>query len=125
MAHFAQIDKNGVVSNVVVVDNTVISDAAGVEHEQLGIDFCKDLFGADTNWVQTHYSGSKRGNYAGVGFKYDPAHNAFIPPQPFPSWTLETETFQWEAPVSMPADGKMYIWDEPTTSWVEMKDVAA
>jgi hypothetical protein len=59
-----------------------------------------------------------RKNYAGIGYTYDSARDAFIPPKPFPSWVLNEETCQWYAPVAMPIDGKFYNWDEATTSWV-------
>jgi hypothetical protein len=60
-----------------------------------------------------------RKNYAGIGFTYDSARDAFIPPQPFPSWVLDEVTCQWGAPVAMPTDGQFYYWDEATTSWVQ------
>jgi len=58
-----------------------------------------------------------RGNYAGIGFTYDPSHDVFYAPQPFPSWTLNHDTWTWEAPTPYPTDGKLYVWDEATTSW--------
>jgi hypothetical protein len=61
-----------------------------------------------------------RKNYAGIGYSYDATRDAFIPPQPFPSWTLNEDTCQWSAPTPMPTDGKLYRWDEPTTAWVEL-----
>lgn len=60
-----------------------------------------------------------RKNYAGIGYTYDPDRDAFIPPKPYPSWILNEQTCLWDAPVAMPQDGKRYVWDEPTTSWVE------
>ena len=59
-----------------------------------------------------------RKNFAGVGYKYDAQRDAFIPPQPFPSWTLNEDTCLWDAPVPMPTDGQFYVWNEPTISWV-------
>jgi hypothetical protein len=79
--------------------------------------FLKTLTGHET-WVQTSYNVTFRKNYAGVGYTYDSQRNAFIPPQPFPSWTLVEATCQWAAPVAMPTDG-MYSWDESTISWVQ------
>lgn len=61
-----------------------------------------------------------RGNYAGIGFTYDAQNDVFYAPQPYPSWKLSQQTWTWEAPVSYPNDGKLYRWDEPTTSWVEV-----
>ena len=120
MAHFAQIDENGIVLRVIVVNNEDCKDAHGVEKEVYGELFCKTLFGAETKWVQTSYHGHIRKNFAGIGYKFDPALDGFVPPQPYPSWRLNEEKCLWAAPAPMPTDGKMYNWDEPTTSWVEM-----
>lgn len=119
MAHFAELDANNVVLRVIVVGNTDTSDADGVEKEHIGAAFCERLFGG--TWKKTSYNGNIRKNYAGIGYTYDAQRDAFIPPQPFPSWVLVEDTCQWAAPVAMPTDGKMYSWDEPTTSWVEME----
>ena len=119
MAHFAQLDENNVVLQVIVVNNsdTMVD---GQESEAKGIAFCQSLFGADTRWAQTSYSGSFRVRYAGIGYTFNVALNAFIPPQPYPSWTLNTTTCDWDPPVPMPNDGKFYRWDEPTLSWIEV-----
>lgn len=117
MAHFAEIDPNNVVLRVVVVGNKDTSDANGVEKEHIGAAFLEKLLGG--TWVQTSYNGNKRKNYAGVGYTYDAAIDAFVPPKPYPSWVLNNETAQWVAPVPMPTDGKKYTWDEATQSWVE------
>ena len=122
MAHFAKIENN-VVTQVIVVANKDTADASGVEKEHIGAAFCERLFGGD--WKQTSYNGNFRKNYAGIGYTYDADLDAFIPPQPFNSWILNTDLAQWEAPVAMPEDAgtgdppKRYSWDEPTTSWVE------
>lgn len=120
MAHFAKIDENNVVLEVIVVHNNELIDETGNENESKGIAFCKSLFGWTTNWVQTSYNGNFRKNYAGIGYTYDAARDAFIPPQPFPSWVLNDDNCRWEAPTPMPNDGKFYRWDEATTSWVEV-----
>ena len=117
MAHFAKLENN-VVTQVIVVSNQDILDEQGQENEQKGIDFCSNLLGG--TWKQTSYNGNIRKNYAGVGYKYDAALDAFIPPQPFASWTLNNETAQWEAPTPCPTDDKRYTWDEATTAWVEV-----
>jgi hypothetical protein len=117
MAHFAQIDTNNVVINIIVVHNNELLDQDGNEVEQKGIDFCKSLFGKDTNWIQTSYNGSFRKNYAGVGYHYDQARDAFISPKPFNSWILNETTCLWEAPVAIPQDGNFYEWNEETLSW--------
>lgn len=117
MAHFAEIDQNNVVLRVIVVDNKDTSTPDGTEVESIGVAFCQRLLGG--NWVKTSYSGNIRKNYAGIGFTYDSGRDAFIPPKPFASWLLNEDTCQWEAPTPMPTDGKLYGWDEATTSWVE------
>lgn len=117
MAHFAQLDENNVVTQVIVVSN---SDCQinGVESEEAGVVFCKTLFGADTKWKQTSYNGNQRKNYAGIGFTYDAGRDAFIPPKPYASWILNEDTCQWDAPVPHPNDEQIYRWDEYTVSWV-------
>ena len=116
MAHFAEIDSNGVVQRVIVVANKDTSDANGNEVESIGIAFCQKLLGG--NWKQTSYNGNIRKNYAGIGYVYDATIDAFVPPKPYPSWVLDTNTAQWQAPVPMPNDGTMYSWDEATQSWI-------
>ena len=118
MAHFAEIDQFGKVKRVIVVANSDTADASGVEKEHIGAAFCEKLFGG--TWKQTSYNGNFRKNYAGIGYAYDATRDAFIPPQPFPSWTINEATCQWQAPTPMPQDGKRYSWDEATTSWKEM-----
>lgn len=118
MAHFAQLDENNIVLQVIVIHNNELLDN-GVESEAKGIAFCQTLF-QGTNWVQTSYNASIRKNYAGIGFSYDAGRDAFIPPQPFPSWVLNEETCRWEAPIPYPNDGKFYRWDENSGNWVEI-----
>ena len=117
MAHFAQLNEENIVTQVIVVANQDTSDQDGVENEAIGIAFCQKLLGG--NWKQTSYNGSIRKNYAGIGYKYDETLDAFVPPQPFASWTLDETTCQWEAPKPYPTDGKLYAWDEKTKSWKE------
>jgi len=125
MAHFAQLDENNVVTQVIVVGNKDTSDASGVEKEHIGAAFCERLFGG--TWKQTSYNGNIRKNYAGIGYTYNADLDAFVPPKPFNSWILNTDLAQWEAPVAMPEDAgtgeppKMYSWDEATTSWVAVE----
>ena len=115
MAHFAKIDENNIVTQVVVVENKDTSDASGVEKEHIGAAHLEKILGG--TWKQTSYNGNFRKNYAGIGYIFDEQRNAFIPPKPFNSWVLEEETCQWKAPVDMPNDGQMYTWDEDSTSW--------
>lgn len=118
MAHFAEIGLNNTVLRVIVVHNNDCLDENGQESEAVGAEFCRNLFGG--TWVQTSYNATMRKNYAGTGYTYDSTRDAFIPPKPFASWTLNETTCNWEAPTVYPTDGKMYTWDEPTLAWVEV-----
>ena len=131
MAHFAQLDSNNVVTQVIVVSNDDTSDSNGVEAESIGVAFCQKLFCANTNWKQTSYNGNIRGNYAGIGYSYNAELDAFIPPQDYASWTLDNSTFDWVSPLGAQptltdeqiAAGSYYSWDEDayqadnTTGW--------
>jgi hypothetical protein len=118
MAHFAELDENNVVKRVIVVANADTADANGNEVESIGVAFCQKLLGG--NWKQTSYNGSIRKNYAGIGYAYRADIDAFVAPQPYPSWTLDANA-QWQAPVPMPTDGKMYSWDEAAQAWTEVE----
>jgi hypothetical protein len=117
MAHFAKLDDNNVVLEVNSVNNNELLQD-GVESEDKGLQFLMGWSGGYTNWKQTSYNGKIRKNYAGIGYTYDRVRDAFIPPKPYPSWTLNEETCLWDAPVAMPTDGQRYYWNEATTSWV-------
>ena len=117
MAHFTKLDENNIVTNVYVVNNEVITDSNGQEQEQLGIDFCKSLWG-EGNYKQTSYNGNFRKNYAGIGFTYDSTRDAFIEPQLYPSWTLNETTCRWEPPVAYPEGDLPYVWSEEQQNWV-------
>ena len=125
MAHFAQLDDNNIVTQVIVVANTDTADATGVEKESIGIAFCERLLGG--NWKQTSYNGNLRKNYAGFGYSFDAERDAFIPPKPFNSWVLDEETCLWNAPVAMPEDAGTgdppirYTWNEETISWLRVE----
>ena len=131
MAHFAKLDENNVVTQVIVVDNKDITDPhTGQEDEILGIAFCKKLLGG--NWKQTSYNSNMRVRYAGIGYSYNAGLDAFVPPQPYASWTLDNDTADWVSPLgAAPAltdaeseAGSFYRWDEDayqadnTTGWV-------
>lgn len=124
MAHFAQIDQNNVVIQVVAIDNENVVDANNDESEAVGVEFCQSLFGADTVWKQTSYNANIRKNYAGIGYTYDAGRDAFIPPKPYQSWVLDESSCQWNAPLQMPQDENRYYWDESayqadnTVGWV-------
>ena len=119
MAHFAQLDQNNIVTQVIVVHDNELLDN-GVESESKGIDFCKSLYGADTVWKQTSYDGTFRRNFAGIGFLYNEMRDAFIPPRPYSTWVLNNTTYQWEAPVPCPNDDRLYAWDEYTNNWADI-----
>ena len=117
MAYFARLDKKNKVIRVSSVND------AEVPTEQAGIDFLTRHNGGVGWYKQTYIDGSKRKNYAGKGYIYDPNKDAFIAPKPYPSWILNDTTCRWEAPVAYPADGsvdKRYNWNEETTSWDEV-----
>lgn len=118
MAHFAKLDDNNIVLEVNVVANAVVNDLSFPNSEPLGVAFLTQWSGGHTNWKQTSYTASFRKNYAGSGYTYDPVLDAFIAPKPYPSWLLNTSTCQWEAPIPYPNDGKGYVWNETTQSWV-------
>lgn len=98
MAHFAEIGLNNTVLRVIVVSNNELLDENHIEQESKGADFCRSLFGG--TWLQTSYNGTIRKNFAGAGFTYDSAKDAFIPPKPSEYWVLNEGTCQWEAPAS-------------------------
>ena len=114
MSHFAKVE-NGIVTEVIVIEQDVLDTG---------------LWGDPALWVQTSYNtyGGEhllggtplRKNYAGIGYTYDNERDAFSPPQPFPSWSLDEDSCQWQAPVPMNNDGKRYVWDEPSLAWVEI-----
>ena len=112
MAHFAKLGLGNKVLKVEVVSNDVAIT------EQAGIDFLNNTYNTPYDiWKQTSYNGNIRKNYAGIGFKYDESRDAFIPPQPYPSWTLNETTCRWEAPVPYPTDGELYVWNETNKTW--------
>jgi hypothetical protein len=118
MAHFAKLDENNVVLEVHCVNNLELLDSEGNESEALGYAFLVNWSGGHPYWKQTSYNKSFRKNFAGAGWIYDPIRDAFISPQPSASCTLNEETCKWEFPTPYPTDGKRYIWDEETTSWI-------
>ena len=119
MAHFAEIDTDNIVTNVIVVNNEDILDENNVEQESLGLTFLQNHYKDTAVWVQTSYNNSFRKNYAGMGYTYNETIDAFHAPKPYSSWTLNETTCQWEAPTPYPDDGEIYIWNEETLSWDE------
>jgi|TARA_R100000315_G_scaffold57601_1_gene32322 hypothetical protein len=121
MAHFAKLNSENIVEEVLVVSNEVATN------EQAGVDFLNNLLKTSDTWKQTSYNtvggvhklgGTPfRKNYAGVGYKYDESRDAFISPKPYNSWTLNETSCSWEAPTPYPNDGNLYIWDEENLRW--------
>ena len=124
MSHFAEINNENIVQRVIVAEQDFIDSG---------------VVGDSSNWIQTsyntrggvHYAPNSdepdggialRKNYASIGYTYDSTRNAFYEPQPYPSWLLDDETCQWDAPIPRPDDGKWYDWDESTTNWVEAEE---
>ena len=116
MAHFAKLNDSNVVESVIAVHNNELL-VDGVESEEKGLAFVYNLFGDSSTWIQTSYHGNLRKNYAGVGHIHDEGRDAFIGLQDFPSWVLNEETCQWEAPSPYPDDGQMYHWNESNQEW--------
>ena len=116
MANFAKIGLNGKVIEVQSVANEVLYDSNDVEQEINGIDFLTKLTGWSI-WKQTSYNNNIRKNFAGIGYTYDEDRDAFIPPKPFNSWTLNETTCLWEPPVTKPNDGQYYQWNEENQTW--------
>ena len=120
MAHFARVNQNWVVQEVIVVSNDVLLNEQGIECDWLGEQFCQQLFGTHTKWIQTSYNGNKYKNFASIGYTFDPLRHAFIPPKSYPSWVLNKESCQWEAPAPCPDDGGLYFWDEESGAWLSV-----
>ena len=119
MAHFAKLDNQNIVLDVNVVNNETVNNLPFPESEPVGVAFLTDWSGGYTNWKQTSYNANFRKNFAGIGYTYDAALDAFVPPSPYLSWLLNLDTCQWEPPTPRPTDEKLYSWDEKTQSWVE------
>ena len=111
MSHWAELDENNVVLRVLVGDNNMPNE---------GYDWFVENLGG--RWVQTSYNGNFRKNFAGIGYTYDEERDAFIPPKPFESWTLNEITCRWQAPTPYPQDGRVYTWDEDTLTWIEVTE---
>lgn len=117
MAHFAKLDENNVVTEVIVVSNVELNDLPFPESEPIGVQFCKLLYGPLTNWKQTSYNGNFRKQFAGIGGTYSEVGDVFVLSKPvrFPSWVLNSN-YDWVPPIPRPNDN-VYIWNESTVSW--------
>jgi hypothetical protein len=120
MAHFAKLDDNNNVIDVIVIHNNELLDTNGTEREEVGISFLVNWSGGHAQWKQTSYNSNFRKNYAGVGYYYDSDRDAFIPPKPFPSWQLNEETCLWNPPFNSPDNEKIYRWNEEEYKWDEI-----
>jgi hypothetical protein len=112
MAHYAFLDENNIVTEVITgIDETELIEGLDTEtwYGNFRGQTCK----------RTSYNGNIRKNYAGIGFIYDAAKDAFISAKPYPSWLLDDTTCQWQAPVAYPKDGKLYKWNEENGEWLE------
>ena len=124
MAHYAFLDENNIVTEVITgKDETDTTHDWEQFYGEFRNQACKRTSYNTHSGIHANGGTPLRKNYAGIGYTYDAQRDAFIPPQTFPSWTLVEETCQWAAPVAMPTDGKMYYWDEPTLSWIEVEEV--
>ena len=142
MAHFAKLNEDQIVEQVIVINNVDVLNSSGDEDEGIGVAFCRELYGQDGVWKQTSYNQNMRGNYAGIGMTYMErvetlgvaSTDVFMPQQPYASWTVGVGTARWYPP-SPPgpapaltdaeiAARKSYVWNEsnyqsnPSTAWV-------
>ena len=120
MAHFAELNSNSIVTNVIVINDNNCLDSEGNESEAVGIEFCRQVFGEDTNWVQCSYNNRIRGVFPSIGFKYDSELDIFYPRSPHPSWYLDVSTCTWNSPVPRPAYDPLthtINWNESEQRW--------
>ena len=121
MAHYAFLDENNVVTEVIVGKNEGEDNTDWeVHYGNFRGQTCKRTSYNTQGGVHSAGGTPLRKNYAGIGYTYDSQRDAFIPPKPFDSWVLDEETCLWQAPTPMPEDGGMYVWDEETQAWVEI-----
>jgi len=116
MAHFAELDKNNIVIRVIVIHNNECKDQDENESEVIGALFCHNLLGG--HWKQTSYNNNIRKQFAAIGYSYDPEADVFVEPQPYPSWTLDSN-HDWQPPTPKPTKG-FWGWNEETLSWNEI-----
>ena len=120
MAHFAKINNDNIVEQVIAVDNTNCCGGNFPDSEICGQNFIQSL-GLDGVWKQTSYNGNFRQTYAGIGYTYNETLDIFISPKPFDSWIFDNNTKDWTAPVSYPEDNQPYYWDENNQQWILME----
>jgi hypothetical protein len=122
MAHYARVNAQNIVTYVTPIENEMITDENGIEHEELAFEHLYSTIpdSVGDRWVQTSYNNNFRKRYAGLGYTWNKNLDAFIPPQLYQSWILNEETADWEAPVPMPEiteGGPIYSWDEELGNW--------
>jgi hypothetical protein len=117
MAHFAEIDDNNIVTRVIVVADSDCGGGQFPNSDPIGATFCNNLLGG--TWKQTSYNSNFRKQYAGIGYQYDSERDIFIAPRPYASWVLD-DNADWQPPVPMPDDGRLYYWNEEIQQWEEM-----
>ena len=122
MAHYARVNNENIITFVTPIPNEMITDINGVEHEDWAFKHLYETIpdSLGDRWVQTSYNNNFRVRYAGLGYSWNEELNAFIPPKPYESWSLNEETCLWEAPVAYPTDGEVYDWDEDLGDWVKI-----
>jgi len=122
MSHFAQLDENNVVTQVIVIDNSVVGEPEldFPDTEPLGQSFIRNTLQLDGQWVQTSYNGGFRKQYAGIGYTFDSGSDVFITPQPYPSWSLD-DNHDWQPPVPRPEEG-LWEWNEDDQDWDEVNE---
>jgi len=126
MAHFAKLGTGNIIEQVILINNSVITDSNGIEQEKLGVDFINKLYNTRDVWKQTSYNNNIRKNFAAIGYTYDQTRDAFIAPKPFKSWILNEDTCKWESPISSPSSytneqNKLvqFRWNENILNWEE------
>lgn len=117
MAHFAKLDENNIIQEVIVVSNNDCENLSFPDSEVIGQSFLHSI-GLIGNWKQTSYNKSFRKNFASIGYSYDEYKDAFIAPKPHPSWILNDETCIWGAPTPIPDDIHTYVWNEDELKWI-------
>ena len=117
MAHFAKLNENNIVEDVIVISNQHGNNLDFPQSEVLGQLFIVTILGLEGKWYQTSYNSNFRKNFAGIGCTYDVNRNAFIAPKPFNSWILNEETCAWEPPTPYPDINDFYIWNEEELKW--------
>lgn len=125
MAHFAQLDENNIVTNILVVNNDDVQNLEFPESEPLGAAFLQNMF-PGTNWKQTSYNNNFRFRYAGIGYEFHPecgTHGGFAGPPAYTYFVFNQEKCQWEPPIPYPDTGNTYIWDDASRSWVVVQIV--